>query len=182
MIIILPFILAIMMLVIMIAVSALTFATSAAGMAVGSAIRSSDARSIQIILFIGGLVGFGYSWFATGSLDHERGFEYAFSLILKLSISLIAVSIVIGCIAIAMKVFVWWQKRYPNTPSRISLLHSAGMGLLLGGVILLIIEYQLIGDSYSLHAAACLDYALFQKYGPWLNTKEFVWCLSEWHP
>lgn len=182
MIIILPFILGIMAVVMLIAFGAFSLGLAAITAAAKAATGSTSRRTLKAVIIFGGVIGFGYVWLALGSIAHERGFEYAFSLLLKLSIAMIGASMVVSCIAGFLRGAVWLGSLTAPPARTVSPTLAVWLGLVTGLILVIAIERAFIGDNYALHTTACFDYALFQYDWVIWSTPEFLWCLDHWEP
>ena len=88
MIIIFPIVLGLIFLVGAIAIGSVTFGLAAVGIATGAAINSTNQRRIKAMIYGGGVIGFTYVLLANvGALEHERDFEYFFTLMLMLTVN-----------------------------------------------------------------------------------------------
>jgi hypothetical protein len=165
---------ALMMLVVMVALGALTMATAATSIALSAVGRADVTTRIKTMIIGAGVIAFIYAWYAVGSLDNEQGVEYIFSFILKLALCLIAATIIIGTIALWLRMAVGLQRR----TSLLTLPFYAllAIGIIFGFAVVLFIENLIIGDWFMLDIIACTDYALVDGFG------EFGWCIEASRP
>tara|TARA_R110002124_G_scaffold109676_26_gene263058 strand:- start:22311 stop:22844 length:534 start_codon:yes stop_codon:yes gene_type:complete len=174
MIIILPLVMGLMVLVLVVAFTSFSFAMAATGAAVGLASRSAAGWSIKLILCAGAALAFFYLWWAVGSLENERGIEYAFSLMIKVTLCLLGVSVVTAMAALCLKA----ASRLPAKFTAQRMMPVAMFGVASGFLVLLAGEWLLNEDAFILDVHACAADALFQQYGPWFNANDFGWCID----
>lgn len=110
MMIIFPLVLAIMMLVAVIAVGAVMLSLSSTAIALNAVGSVTASRTIRLLIFAGGCLGFLYGWTALGPVTHD-GAEGLFEWMIKITIGLLSLSIVLGAAALALRVMQGLKQR-----------------------------------------------------------------------
>lgn len=139
MIIIVPLVMAAMMLIAVLAVGAVTLSLSSAALAIQAVGRTGAARPIKLIILAGGCAALVYGWTGIGPVRSD-GVEGLFEWAVKITLAMLAMAIVLGSAAMALKLSARLSQR--GTVSGIANPYAAAFGgLLLGFGALVAIEY-----------------------------------------